>query len=142
MVPDSSLALRDKLRNRAQGYLQPGEQIQEVFLAQAGPNPNLGFITSYVVFFNRYKVVAVTNQAVLVLSAGLFSPAKPKAVEARIPRTTVLGPPEGAVWSRVNLPDAKGKTSWVHRRFYKDVTAADSEIASSMATQWAPPPPA
>ena len=36
------MALRDKLVERVQPFLEPGEQVQAVFLAQTGPNPFLG----------------------------------------------------------------------------------------------------
>jgi len=34
------MALRDKLEERVQPLLEPAEQVQEVWWAQTGPNPN------------------------------------------------------------------------------------------------------
>ena len=117
-------ALREKLRARVQPLLDPGEQIEQVFLAQSGPNPNLVFLTYLAVFFNRYRVVAVTDRSIVVLGASLWRPASPKGIGARLPRQLQLGPMSGALWSRTNLPG--DKPTWVHRRFYRDVEAADA----------------
>jgi len=126
------MALRDKLKHRSQALLEPDEQVQQVFLAQAGPNPNLLFITSLISFLSSYRVVAVTDRAVVVLKAGMWRPSFPKEVLERLPRDTQIGPPSGALWSSTKLPG--DKTTWVHRRFYKDVEAADAGSAAE------PPP--
>jgi hypothetical protein len=120
------MALRDKLRQRAQPMLEPGEGIQSVFLVQTGPNPNLLFLTYLISFFSTYKVVVVTDRAVVVLSASMWRPTFPKAVAERLPRQTQIGPTSGALWSKTGLPGEK--TTWVHRRFYKDVQAADAAL--------------
>ena len=33
------MALRDKLASRTQPFLEPGEQVTQIFAAQSGPNP-------------------------------------------------------------------------------------------------------
>ncbi len=121
------MALRDKLKERVQPFLEPGEQVQQVFLAQSGPNPNLVFLSYLVMFFSSYSVIAVTDRAVLVCKASLWGQAKPKSVTERLPRQTHIGPVEGGLWSRTNLPGGK---TWVHRRFYHDVQAADAAVGS------------
>lgn len=118
------MSLREKLRERTEPFLEPGEQVQQVFLAQSGPNPNLIFLSYLVLFFSSFYVVAVTDRAVLLLRAGAFNQAKPKSLAQRLPRRTAIGPVSGALWSRTNLP---GNKTWVHRRFYDDVRAADGE---------------
>jgi hypothetical protein len=117
------VALREKLRDRVQPLLEPDEQIQQVFLALSGPNPNLILLSNLFLFFNKYKIVAVTDRGIVIFRAGVWRPAVPKALEDRLPRSIRLGPVSGAIWSTINLP---GKRNWVHRRFYKDVSAADS----------------
>lgn len=117
-------ALREKLHKRVQPFLEPGERVEQVFLAQTGPNPNLAFVTYVMLFFNKYRVVAVTDRAVVVLGAGLWRQSFPKRAVERLPRDTQLGPTSGALWSQVNLPGAK--KTWVHRCFYHDVEAADA----------------
>lgn len=121
------MALRDKLKERVQPLLEPGEQIEQVFLAQSGPNPNLTFVTYLVMFMNKYFVVAVTDRAVVLCNAGMMTPSKPKAIAERLPRQTRIGPVAGTLWSRTNLPGGK---TWVHRRFYHDVEAADSALTT------------
>lgn len=117
------MALRDKLKERVQPLLEPDEEVQQVFLAQSGPNPNLMFLTYLIMFFSSYWVVAVTDRAVVMCKASLWFQSKPKSVAARLPRQTHIGPVEGGLWSRTNLPGGK---TWVHRRFYHDVQAADA----------------
>jgi len=101
--------------------LAPGEQVEEVFLAQLGPNPNLTFL-SYFFIFKRYRVIAVTDRAIVVCGARRWRPTIPTVVVERLARSTQLGPLSGSLWSQVSLP---GKRTWVHRRFYEDVFAAD-----------------
>ena len=119
------MALRDKLKERAQPLLEPGEQVQQVFPAQSGMNPNLIFVSWLFLLFNKYYTVVATDRAVVVLSASAMRPTFPKAVVMRLPRQTSIGPTSGALWSAVNLPGMP-KPVYVHRRFYKDVAAADA----------------
>ncbi len=121
-------ALRAKLRERVQPFLEPGEHVEQVFLAQTGPNPNLVFLTYLVLFFSKYRVIAVTDRSVVVLGAGVWRQSFPKGVIERLPRGTGLGPTSGALWSALNLPG--DKKTWVHRRFYHDVEAADASRAT------------
>lgn len=123
------MALREKLRERAQPHLEPGEEIQSVFLAQTGPTPWLaGAIGALIYFFvAKYRVVVVTDRSIVLLNAGAFVPTKPKGVFARLPRNTQLGPYEAKVWGKVVLGDTR---HWVHRRFKGDVEAADAALAS------------
>ena len=117
------MALRDKLRERVQPFLEPGETIQTVFLAQTGPTPWLaGAVGALIyVFIAKYRVVAVTDRAVVLLKAGAFRPAKPTEVTTRLPRTTEIGPFDGKLWGKVMI---NGERHWVHRRFKDDVQAA------------------
>jgi hypothetical protein len=43
-------------------------------------------------FMSSFWVVAVTDRAIVVCKAGVFSPAKPKAVTERLARQTRIGP--------------------------------------------------
>lgn len=122
-------ALREKLAARVQPLLEPGERVEQVFLAQSGPNPNVILLTYLALFFNKYHVIAVTDRAVVVFSAGLWRQSFPKAVVTRLARNTLLGPSSGALWSRINVPGKK--STWVHRRFYRDVDAADASLRNS-----------
>ena len=121
------MALRDKLRERAQPYLEPGETVQAVFLAQTGPTPWLAGAFGAIIyaFLAKYRVVVVTDQAIILLKAGAFAPSKPKELEQRLPHDTRLGPMEGKVWGKVQLA---GERHWVHRRFRADVEAADAAL--------------
>src|SRR4051812_31714723 len=58
------MALRDKLRERVQPYLEPGEQVQQVFLAQAGMNPMvMPLLGGLIVLLATHpKIVAVTDR--------------------------------------------------------------------------------
>ena len=102
--------------------LAPGERVEEVFLAQVGPNPNVVFLSYFSLFFNHYRVIAVTDRAIVVCAATFWRPTFPTAVIERLSRSTQLGPLSGTLWSQVRLP---GKRTWVHRRFHDDVLAAD-----------------
>lgn len=121
------MALREKLVERAAPYLEPGEQVRHVFMGQTGPSPWLAALSWWIILFSgHYFVFVVTDRAILVLDASKFIPSKPKRLEARLPRATQLGPVSG-LWGQTN---ALGKRVWVHKRFHKDVLAADQELAA------------
>ena len=120
------MALREKLASRTQPFLEPGEQVQQIFAAQVGPNPwmipAIGPII--VMFLSKMRVIAVTDRAVLVLNSSKMTP-KPTALLQRLPRQTRLGPIEGKLWGKITVG---GERTWVHKRFRKDVQAADAAL--------------
>ncbi len=120
------MALRDKLRDRVQPFLAPGEQIEQIFLAQGGPNPLLQLVTIWIVIFGaKYRIVAVTDRAIVVFKGGSFVPSQPKVLLGRSQRH-VMGPTSG-LWAKCMIGPEQ---LWVHRRFHKDVTAADETTAA------------
>ena len=119
--------MRDKLRERSQPFLEPGEEIHHVFLAQAGPSPWLFALSALLGFLMKYRVVAVTDRSVVLLSASPWVPSKPKELVARLPKSTKIGPVSG-VWAKVQL---QGEKYYIHKRFHKDVEAADAEASAS-----------
>jgi len=60
-----------------------------------------------------------------VLDAGRWGMKTARDVADVLPRTVRLGPARG-VWHSVELPSGK---VWIHRRFFKDVEAADRLVA-------------
>src|ERR1700722_4856713 len=122
-------ALREKLAERAAPYLEPGEQIQSVFLAQSGPSPYWIFLSMWIVVIaGGYSEIVVTDRAIIVLNCGRLPPSKPKSLRSRGPRNVVLGPPSG-LWAKIQLD----QRYWVHRRFQKDVIAADQALQGMQA---------
>jgi hypothetical protein len=125
------MALRDKLRERAAPFLEPGEQVRQVFMAQSGPSPLFALVSYWIVIIaGHYAIVVVTDRAVVVLRAGKLRPSVPKAPLQRLPRSTRLGPVSG-LWGKVQLG---GERYWVHKRFHKDVEAADADLAAQGST--------
>ncbi len=120
------MALRDKLRERVTPLLEPGEQVRQVFLAQTGPSPYWFFLTYLVLFWIKYYIVAVTDREVAVFRAGLWTPTKPKGFHQRYPRGMRLGAPLSGLWARTMIGS---ESMHVHKRFHKDVEAADQELA-------------
>jgi hypothetical protein len=122
------MALRDAMRESAAQYLRPGEPIQAVFGAQTA-SPLLAGLTGVFVFLslNRYRIVAVTPDRIVVLDAGKTSMKKARGVVTELPRSTRLGPGTG-VWTQIRAGSEKLR---VHRRFYKDIEAADSALATA-----------
>ncbi|MEM9467752.1 MAG: hypothetical protein AAGA90_20435 [Actinomycetota bacterium] len=119
------MALRDKVRDRIQPSLEPGEEVHAVFLAQTGPNPLWILVTWLVLLFGtKYRIVAVTTKGTRVWSASMWMPAKPKeplSLYAHAPLTAHSG-----LWKRIAV---NGEEMWVHKRFAKDVDAAILAIA-------------
>src|SRR5262245_54324238 len=128
------MALRDKLARRAYPYLEPGEQIQGVFPAQSGPSPYWILLSALIVVFAAgYAIVVVTDRSIVVLRAGRILPTFPNKVQSRGPRTVYLGQPSG-LWGSIRLD----RKYWVHKRFHKDVAAANA-ILQQMYPPGAPP---
>ena len=102
----------------------PGEQVRHVFLAQGRPPAERDFLDWPVVFWVKYRIIVVTDQAVLVLDGKKLAPAKPNGVAAlaRGPpyRTTMSG-----LWGVTNFA---GEKLWVHKLSQGHVGAADGDI--------------
>lgn len=115
------MAIRDAMGESVKPFLHPGEQLQAVAGAQtasaylagiAGALPFLGL--------NRYRIIAITSQRILVLDSGKLSLKKARSVVAELPRSTSLGQPSG-VWHVIPV---NGEKLRVHRRFFKDIEQA------------------
>ncbi len=120
------MALLDSMRSSAAQFLQPGEPIQAVIGAQTA-SQWLALLTGFLVFLglNRYRIIAVTPTRIVVLDAGKTSMKTARGVVMELPRSTRLGPGTG-MWHQIQ---AGGETLRVHRRFFKDLEAADSVAA-------------
>ena len=120
------VALRDSMRESAAQYLRPGEPIQAVIGAQTASQWLAG-LTGIFVFLglNHYRILAVTPNRIVVLDAGKSSMKTARGVVTELPRSTRLGPGSG-VWHQVPAGNEKLR---VHRRFYKDMEAADRAVA-------------
>jgi hypothetical protein len=120
------MALRDKLRERVQPLLEPGEQIQQVFMAQTA-SPYWVLLSYWVLIFkNGYRVVAVTDRNIVTMKGGAFMPSSPKSVVSRSPRTPI-GPLTGKLWGTATIG---GEKMWVNKRFHRDVAEADAGMGA------------
>ena len=132
------MAIREKIVEKAAPFLEPGEQVQAVIGAQTASQflfllGALPFILS-----NRYRCVLATDRRILVLDSGRRSAAAPKAVTRVLPRATRIGPPSGAIWF---VTGSLGETLRIHKRFFKDIEAADAAAGAAAGTPPPPPPP-
>ncbi len=120
------MAIRDKLQSNAARLLQPGETVQQVFTAQTA-NPYWALASYWVVIFkNAYRVVVVTDRRILVCKSGRMSTTPVGTVVGEFPRATRIGPAKGAWYKCETL----GPRLFVHKRFHKDVAAADAILAA------------
>lgn len=128
------MASGDKLAARCTTFLPPGSQIGHVFICQTAPSRLLfliTYLTGLTLFWITYRVVAVTQDAIYVLESSKPSGgANPKSLVGTLPRQTQFGPVSGR-WAQVNL---LGERHWVHKRFHREVTAADYEAGFARAT--------
>ncbi len=122
------MALRDSMRESASQFVRTGEIIQAVFGAQTASRL-LAAVTCVLMFLNlnRYRIVVVTSQRVLVLDAGKASMRTARARVAELPRQTRLGPPSG-LW---HVIPAAGEDLHVYRRFFKDIEIADRALMAA-----------
>jgi len=121
------VALRDAMRNSSAQYLEPGETIEAVFGAQT-VSQYLWLLTGGIIFLsmNRYRIVTVTSQRILVLDAGKLGMRQGKGAVTELPRATQLGPASG-VWHVIPV---NGERLHVHRRFFKEIRTADAALST------------
>ena len=114
------------MRESAAQYLRPGEPIQAVIGAQTASQWLAG-LTGIFVFLglNHYRILAVTPSRIVVLDAGKSSMKTARGVVTELPRSTRLGPGTG-VWHCVQVGRENLR---IHRRFFKDIQAADNALA-------------
>jgi hypothetical protein len=117
------MALRDSMRDSAAEYLRPGETVQVVLGAQTA-SQLLAAVSGFFMFLhlNRYRILVITPQRVLILDAGRDSMRIARGVVAELPRSTRLGPASG-LW---HVIPAAGENLRVHRRFFNDIQTADA----------------
>ncbi|HXH57899.1 hypothetical protein [Iamia sp.] len=123
------MAIRDKIRDKAQSQLRPGEQIQEVFAAQTASQylALLGWIVFLIV--NNYRSIVVTDQRIVVFDSGKWAQGSPKEIVRELPRGTRVGPAQG-LWYATG---ALGEDLRIHKRFHKDIEAADAQASGAPA---------
>jgi hypothetical protein len=116
-----TVAVRDKMRANAAHLLQPGETIQAVFAAQTR-SQYLAVLTYWILIFtNTYRVVVVTDRRILVCRSGRLTMTPVHEVLREYPRSLRIGQPSGLWWRF----DSLGERLYVHKRFHKDINAAD-----------------
>jgi hypothetical protein len=121
------VALRDSMRDSAVQYLAPGEPVQAIIGAQTASQWVAGLAGVFVFLgLNRYRILAVTPSRIVVLDSGKTSMKKARGVVTELPRSTRLGPGTG-LWHQIPAGTEKLR---VHRRFFKDIDAADSALAN------------
>lgn len=115
------MALRDKLRAAAAPHLEPGEQVQEAFGAQA-TSPYWSLLSYWIIVFkDAYRAVVATDRRIIVFRTSRWRWTKFVAVERTLPRSTKIGTPTGLNWKTGTL----GEELWINKRFFKDVLAVD-----------------
>lgn len=129
--------IREKLTQNAQPFLEPGEQVHHAFAAQSGLSPWLGGGALALAAIKHHGII-VTDRAIVVVRTGKMAAGDVKEVERRLPRSTQIGPVKG-IWAKTNT---LGEKMYIHKRFHKDVEAADAELAAGAGGQAPPPPPA
>jgi hypothetical protein len=118
------MALRDKLARRVAPFREPGEQIQAIFIAQSGASPYWWVVsTGITALTGGYVVVVATDRANLVLRCAWLTSTRPQSLVARLPRQPMDDP--SGLWAGLNLG---GTRYWVHRRFHKDIRAANAAM--------------
>jgi hypothetical protein len=116
------MAIRDKMRANAAPHLQPGETVQAVFGAQTHSQYLFMISVFVLLLLSSYRVVVVTDRRILVCRSGKLSTTPVNEVLRELPRSTRIGPPSGLWWKTETL----GERLYVHKRFHKDVNAADA----------------
>jgi hypothetical protein len=120
-----AIAMRDRISEKAAPYLQPGEVIQDAFAGQAA-SPFWSLLSYWIVIIkNAYRAVVVTDRRIIVFQSSRWGYSNIKSVKRELPRATRLGPPQGTVWYKTEV---LGELLYIHRRFFKDIEAADAKL--------------
>jgi hypothetical protein len=120
--------IRRALRRRCKPFLDSGERLYQVLVAEAGLSPDVGWDRSWFLLStlrrsqHEYRLVCVTDRAIVVLQAS--RELKPQSVLARCSRSVRFGPMSGA-WAPT---DALGGRLYIHKMSHEDAAAADAEI--------------
>jgi hypothetical protein len=124
------MAIRDQLRANAASVLEPGEEIHAVFAAQT--TSQWWSILSYWIIIVRsaYRAVVVTDRRILVCRSGRIKMSQVNEVLRTLPRGTTIGPATG-LWYKC---DSLGERLYVHKRWHKDIEAADALAGSTPAS--------
>ena len=115
-----AIAIRDKIIENSQQFLQQGEQVQAVIGGQT-LSGYWSMLSSLVFFWNNYRAVIATDRRIIVLHCGKMRMGKPRSHVRDIARTTQIGPASG-LWYKTS---ALGEKMYIHKRFHKDIEAAD-----------------
>jgi hypothetical protein len=136
----------ERLIEKAEPLLEPGEVVAHVVRAQEGPNKWFGLATAitvavalgyaippvlgmwaaiigYVLLYRR-RVLLATDRALVVMAGGLVR-YTPRAVIARYDVETRIGPLKG-LWLKTTLEGQR--VLWVVPRCVQDVAAADADV--------------
>jgi hypothetical protein len=120
------MAIRDSLRANAQPLLQPGETIQAVFSAQT-TSQWVALVSFWIIIFrDAYRAVIVTDRRIIVAKSGRLRTTPVNEVLRELPRATRIGPASG-LWHKT---EALGERLYVHKRFHKDIAAADAAVGA------------
>ena len=122
-------SLREKLRRNAAPFLDTGERIDAVVVAQRNPPAAKSFTGA------DYVVLIATDKRILLCKGGAFRMSPVRKVLTQFPRDTKLGPVDEHLWHEYVLPLPVPVPVWIQRRFFKDVAEAD--VAQRQAeTSW------
>jgi hypothetical protein len=133
--PSQTNKTKQRLIERAQPFLPPGTQIRQIFGGETrSPVLFIGLLflailPGAIIFMliNRNRIIAVTQDAIYVLSIGSFAWSKPKRVLRVLPRATRFGPASGT-WPKINVGPER---LWTSNRagWFAEINAADAEAA-------------
>ncbi len=146
--------IRQKIVKNATPHLQPGETSVVAFTSQTKPAWWLAgvlFVFTVVYFalgssvgllaglgllvgigsylaVNRYRPVVVTDRRIIVFDSGALVTTQARSIVRETPRNIAMGPASGLWYTMTAL----GEPLIVHKRFHKDIAAADASIASQL----------
>lgn len=121
------MALRDKLTERVQGVLKPGDTVRHVFMTQSGMSPYSPLGGAIGALIRKYWVVGVTDTEFVVCVASKMVPSKLKSVAYSLPRVVIE--PEGKLWAKTDVLGPE--TMYINRRFFKDLNEQNAELGQT-----------
>ena len=101
-------------------HLDPGEQVQRIFLARALPGLSHWVLGSLLLLFAPRRMVVITNKAISILRPSATIPGKPELL-IRLPNRADSTPVPSISWIRIGTQNL-----WLYKQLYEHAPTANS----------------
>ncbi len=117
------MGIREKIGQRAETFLEPGERVETAFPAQTTSQWWLFLGAIIFLIKNEYRTIVVTDRRVIVANSGKWATTNVREPMRSFPRPINVGEPSGILFYST---EAFGETLHIHKRFHNDLRKLNS----------------